>query len=234
MVGRPADIDGIHQHLGTHAGEQRATGPQVVVLEVQGGQPEIVSRQGMAIPEPVHEVALGDPVDLADQAGRIPLQTGEDLFPALHDLLGDRAPDRLRAPVQQVLLGGFQQLPLEVHGSRGPAVREDQRFRQGEVPRHGLQGPDRIGHRHRRVQHVVLHHPEDDGGGPQLEERGHLAEVGVSHDDVQPPVPEGIGVGLVAGVDYGPLQGRLQANLLLEEVGTLRELKLDVAPIPVG
>ena len=41
-------------------------------------------------------------------------------------------------------------------------------------------------------------------------------------------------MGLVAGVDYRPLQGRLQADLLLEEVGPLRELELDVAPIPVG
>ena len=37
--------------------------------------------------------------------------------------------------------------------------------------------------------------------GADLEERGVLAHVGVAHDDVEPAVALGVGVGLVAGVD---------------------------------
>ena len=47
---------------------------------------------------------------------------------------------------------------------------------------------------------------EDERGGPHLQERGHLAHVGVPHDHVQPAVSLGIGVGFVPGVDDGTLQ----------------------------
>ena len=67
-------------------------------------------------------------------------------------------------------------------------------------------------------------------GGAHLQEGGHLAQVGVPHDDVQPPVALRIGVRLVAGVDDGTLQGRLEPDLLLEELGSLRQLEGDVAP----
>jgi hypothetical protein len=71
------------------------------------------------------------------------------------------------------------------------------------------------------VDEVVLDHGQDHRGAPHLEEGGDLAEVGVAHDDVETAVLLGIGVGLVPGVDDGPLERRLQPNLLLEEVGPL-------------
>ena len=49
-------------------------------------------------------------------------------------------------------------------------------------------------------------------------------QVGVAGDDVEAPVLLGVGVGLVAGVDDGPLERGLQADLGLEEVGPLGEL----------
>ena len=54
-----------------------------------------------------------------------------------------------------------------------------------------------------------------------LQEGGHFAQVGVPHDDVQTPIALRIGVGLVAGVDDRALQGGLEADLLLEELGSL-------------
>ena len=63
---------------------------------------------------------------------------------------------------------------------------------------------------------------------PTFRKVGHLGQVGVAHDDVQPPVLLGVAVGLVAGVDDGPLERGLEPDLLLEEVGPLGELEGDV------
>ena len=73
-------------------------------------------------------------------------------------------------------------------------------------------------------QETILDHLEHDGRGPDLQEGGDLAHVGVAHDHVEPPVLLGIGVRLVARVDDGSLQRGLEPDLGLEEVGALREL----------
>ena len=62
-------------------------------------------------------------------------------------------------------------------------------------------------------------------GGAQLEIRRRLGEVGVADDDVQPPVPVGVGVRFVAGVDDAALERGLQPDLDLDVVGALRELE---------
>ena len=49
-------------------------------------------------------------------------------------------------------------------------------------------------------------------------------QVGVADDDVQPAVLLGVGVRLVPGVDDGPLERGLEADLGLEEVGALAEI----------
>ncbi len=67
---------------------------------------------------------------------------------------------------------------------------------------------------------------------PDLQEVGHLGQVGVAHDDVEAAVLLGVAVRLVPGVDDGPLERGLQADFLLEEVGPLGELELDVARRP--
>ena len=66
---------------------------------------------------------------------------------------------------------------------------------------------------------------EDDRRHADLEERGDLGEVGVADDHVEPAVALRVGVRLVAGVDDRPLQRRLEADLLLEEVGPLADLE---------
>ena len=61
---------------------------------------------------------------------------------------------------------------------------------------------------------------------PTLRKSGDLGHVGVAHDHVQAPVLLGVAVRLVPGVDDGPLEGGLEADLLLEEVGPLGELEV--------
>ena len=74
------------------------------------------------------------------------------------------------------------------------------------------------------AERVVLDHRQHDRRGADLEVGGDLAHVGVADDHVQPAVLLGVAVRLVAGVDDRALQRRLEADLLLEEVGPLAQL----------
>ena len=66
---------------------------------------------------------------------------------------------------------------------------------------------DRVLHREVAHHHALLDHPQHEVAGGHLEHRGRLAHVGVADDDVQPAVPLGVGVRLVAGVDDRPATG---------------------------
>ena len=72
---------------------------------------------------------------------------------------------------------------------------------------------------------LVLDHREHDGRRPDLQERRDLGQVGVTDYHVQPAVLLRIGVRFVTRVDDRPLEGRLEPDLLLEEVGPLTELE---------
>jgi hypothetical protein len=78
------------------------------------------------------------------------------------------------------------------------------------------------------VDELVLDHRQHHRGGPDLEEGGDLAEVGVAGDHVEPAVLLRVGVRLVAGVHDRTLQRRLEPDLLLEEVSALAELEAGV------
>ncbi len=75
---------------------------------------------------------------------------------------------------------------------------------------------------------VVLDHRQDDGRRAHLQERGHLAAVGVADDDVEAPVALTVAMRFVPGVHDRALEGGLQPDLLLEEVGPLAELERDL------
>ncbi len=85
-----------------------------------------------------------------------------------------------------------------------------------------------------RRQRVVLDEGQYPGGGPHLQERGQLGQVGVAHDHVEATEAGGVRVGFVAGVDDRAFEGRLQPDLLLEEVGPLGELERHVPPRQAG
>ena len=82
-------------------------------------------------------------------------------------------------------------------------------------------------------QRPRLDHREHQRSGAHLQVPRHLAQVRVADDHVQPPVLVGAGVRFVAGVDDRALEGGLQPDLDLEEVGALRHLEAgDVARLP--
>ena len=57
--------------------------------------------------------------------------------------------------------------------------------------------------------------------GPDLEEGGVLAHVGVADDDVQPAIALGVSVGFVTGVDDGPRAGRRGRHAFPDVLGPL-------------
>ncbi len=87
-----------------------------------------------------------------------------------------------------------------------------------------MQGGHRPAHRQVVADGVGLDHRQHQRGGAHLEQVRDVAVVGVTEDDVQPPVAVGDGVRLVAGVDQRPLQRGLEADLDLEEVAALGDL----------
>ena len=66
-VGRQTGIGRVDQDLSAQPGEKRPVGTQVVVLEVDGGQPQVRCRQTVAVPHALHNPPLGYPVHLACQ-----------------------------------------------------------------------------------------------------------------------------------------------------------------------
>ncbi len=77
----------------------------------------------------------------------------------------------------------------------------------------------------------VLDHGQDERRGAELEVGGDLREVRVADDHVEPAVLLGVGVRLVPGVDDGPLQRGLQADLDLEVVRALADLEAVLAAV---
>ena len=83
-------------------------------------------------------------------------------------------------------------------------------------------GPDRVLEGH--VTHddrAVLEHPQHDAGRPDLQESGVLAHVRVADDHVQAAVALGVGVRLVAGVDYRPAPGGRRRDAFPDVLGPL-------------
>ncbi len=118
-----------------------------------------------------------------------------------------------------------QVLPLQVERGHRLAPVEPDGSPQARVVAHPPHLPHRVLEEQRLPQRPRLQRGQHQGGAPQLEQDLLLRQVGVPDDDVQPAVGGRVGVGLIPGVDDGPLQGGLQAHFLLEEVGALAQLE---------
>src|SRR5215217_7462120 len=203
----------------------------VVVLEVDQGQLGVLPLQAVAAGDLLHELVLGRPVDGPGRLQGVVLEQGQHGLPALQDLQLPVA----GVAVLEVGLGRLQVVPLELAGGQAAAVLALHHRAQGRVLGDRPQGLDRVGQLPLVAgDDPVLDHVEDDGQRPGLEEGGHLVHVGVADDHVQAPVALGVGVGLVAGVDDGALEGRLQPDLDLEELAALGDLEGDRAVVVVA
>src|SRR5918992_2621866 len=203
----------------------------VVELEVDQGELGVLPLQAVAGRHLLHELVLGRPVDGPGGLEGVVLELGQDGLPALQDLELPVA----GLAVLEVGLGRVQVVPLELAGGEAAAVLALDHRPQRRVLGDGPQGLDRVGQLPLVAgDDAVLDHAEDDGQGPGLEEDGDLVHVGVADDHVQAPVALGVGVGLVAGVDDRPLEGRLQPDLDLEELGALGDLEGDRAVVVVA
>lgn len=158
------------------------------------------------------------------EAHGVVLQAVEGVFPAGQDVLGLVV--RVGAEAFfDVFAGELVVLHLELYRGECAAAAEGDQALEGGVVRHLVEGAYRLvdGEVHR--DEAVLDHGEDQGRGAELEVGRDLREVGVADDHVEAAVLLGVGVGLVAGVDDGALEGGLEADLDLEVVGALAELE---------
>ena len=134
------------------------------------------------------------------------------------------SPTHARPRSRSYLRARSTSCPLDVDGPQATPVLQADGALHGRVVAHVTDGGDRVGQHQVGAEHVVLDHGQHDGGGAHLQERGRLGHVGVADDDVEAAVLGGVAVRLVTRVDDGPLQRRLEADLLLEEVGPLADL----------
>ena len=72
---------------------------------------------------------------------------------------------------------------------------------------------------------VVFHEVQHQGRGPELEQRGHVGEVGVPDDHVQAPVAGVVRVGFVPRVHDRAVDRGLESHGAFEEVGALTQLE---------
>ncbi len=199
---------------------QAAVAVDVVVGEVEPGDPRRGQRQVVLGPVALDEPVLDDPVDLAvDQpevAGRDGAQAA---LPQVEDPLDDvgvQRPARRRSP-----------WPARGTPPGSPARCASRplasRTRRRPVRSWLISRIARIGFSRRVVAHhdARLDHPQDEVGRADLEHRRRLAHVRVADDDVQPPVPLGVRVRLVPGVDDRPGPGGGAGDALPDVVGAL-------------
>ena len=115
--------------------------------------------------------------------------------------------------------------PLQRKGGQLTAVGQRDGGAQRRVAADDVHGVHRPGQRQVGQVDALFDQVEHQRRGAELEVGRRLREVRIADDDVQPPVLVGVGVRLVAGVDDAALERGLQADLDLDVVGALRQLK---------
>ncbi len=189
-------------------------------------------------PVAVHELQLGDPVELAGQAHRIVAERHQRRLPPVEHIGGEVVHVAGEAFLG-VLAGELHVFHLDLDGGELPAVSQLDQMAAGRVVRDRAQLGDGTVDAQVGGQEPVLDHRQHQRRRAQLEVGGQLAHIGVAEDHVQPAVLFGIRVRLVTGIDDRPLQRRLQAHLDFEEVGSLADLEaflpaVGAAPHPAG
>ena len=238
LVGGPFDFlvghEAVH-HAGLGEAEHEAVaGSQVRPLHVDGGQARVVPLQSRAFLLALDELVLADPLDLGCHRKEVGAHAVEDGLPQREDLLVRR---RRRG---SGLLEGVQDEVevdlLEFGGRVGAAGRADLVVEVrvvGDVPRllHGIVHDDGVP----AQVGALLDGPQDQGGRAETQEGGHVEHVAVSADHVQAAELCGVGVGLVARVDDRTVEGRLESDLVFDEVRALRHLEAgDLALLPAS
>ena len=119
----------------------------------------------------------------------------------------------------------------DVERAHRAAVDEVERLGERQVVTDGAHRRDRSREDDPR-QGLVLEGAEHEARHAHLEQVRDVGVVGVADDDVQAAILAVVGVRLVARVDDGTLQRRLETDLGLEEVGALSEL--ETGPLALG
>ena len=129
--------------------------------------------------------------------------------------------DRVVAALLDELDGLVVVVGLRVQRRDVAATGQPDRLATGGVVRDLPDRPDRVLEGEIAQRHSGLDHLQHQRRAADLEQRGRLAHVRVADDDVQPPVPFGVGVRFVPGVDDRPGPGGGAGDALPDVVGPL-------------
>src|SRR5665647_2310061 len=182
--------------------EEATLAVDVVVGKIELGDPGTGQRQVVLGGVPRDQLVLDDPVDLRAHQSKVPcVDRDERPVPQIQDALVAQVIQPLAVDERR---GPFVVLGLDLYGAQLATVSELDLLAASQVMADLADGPDRVLQRQVRHRHTGLKHPKHQIGRADLEHRGRLAHVGVTHDDVQPAVLLGVGVRLVPRVDDGP------------------------------
>ena len=196
-------------------------GTDVGVLQVHELKARTPPVETVATAVPLKQRQFGTPVHAVGCEPRIFGKVGKHAVPALQDVGG------LRVDARHGLLLGQVGCRLEIdaldlQSGEPTPVTQREAVRQRRVMRDRVDLLDRIGEHEIVVHRPCLDQRKNERGAAHFEVGGRLRQIRVTDDDVQPAMPLGIGVRLVAGIDDGPLQRGLEPHFDLEEVCALR------------
>src|SRR5690625_4604513 len=200
--------------------EQAAVAVAVVVGQIELGHARRGQRQVVLGAVTLQEQVLGDPVDLAGDGFEVlGLHRLQGALPQVeHTLTGG-----VGTVAVHVTLNLLQVLALDIQSAGLTSVRQAYLTAPGHVVADLPDGPDGVLERVVAHDHPGLDHAQHEIGRAQFEQRGGLAHVGVAYYHVQAAEPFGVGVGLVAGVDYGAGPGGGRGDALPYVLGALAD-----------
>ena len=189
-----------------------------MVFQIQAGEPGILPRELLLAHEGFQQPLFRDPIQLADKWCAIPPEALQSVMPFTENPIGiGIAPSANPACCVPVLLLNSQA------GDRPSILQPHGRFEIG-IARQLLDGGHRLLQLYQRSC-APLEQIEHQPGGPDFERRGVLAEVGVTDNQMQPPILCPVRMGLVARIENGPVVHRVHTQLRFHKIRPLRELK---------
>jgi len=199
------------------AGQKRAGGVKLVVLEVKAFEPGIAPGDFFRCDEGFEKILFGDPIDLADEGLGIVAKFVERAGPGVDgpfavgielDFAGGGGGKELFEDVERGAFGAVGQLDFPgAVGLMGEFAHGADRFMQGDFG-----------------QCVGFEQIEHEGGGADFEGVAERKQIGVAQQEVKTAKAAVIGQRFIAGVDQGAVELDPLVDVGLDEIGALGNL----------
>ena len=192
----------------------------VVVLQVHQGHARIIPSAAFPIHVRFNQLFLRHPIEFTAQLHGIAFECIQNGFPSHQNVLGRGRQFTTRVEIMR----GTEVGTLDGNGIGHASAR------QLQVRPHGQITGDDFDRRHRIIQDdrghhgSLIQHVRDDRRGSDFQVRGQFRHVGVTHDDVQAPESRGIRMWLIACIDQGPPDHRVEISHAFKKIRALRNL----------